>query len=178
MHTGRLFRVVSLAAVALVIGCDDDDDPVGPVTETFAATLTGDAEVPTPVTTPAQGTATFTFRNDSLTWSIAMTSITNVTAAHIHIGDASTAGGILVALTPGTSGVSNTLITGVVTRAGFTAPAPPNDALTFDDVLDLMRSDGAYVNVHTHDPTNDPTDNVDPGDFPGGEIRGQIDVVP
>jgi hypothetical protein len=177
MRIGPFFRILSLSAAVLVVGCDDDDDPVGPVTETFAATLTGDAERPDPRTTPAQGTATFTFRNDSLTWSIAMTSITNVTAAHIHIGDANTAGGILLALTPGTSGVSNTLITGVVTRAGFTAPAPPNDAVTFDDLLELMRTDGAYVNVHTDDPVTDPSD-TGPGDFPGGEIRGQIDVVP
>jgi hypothetical protein len=175
MRITTLFRVLSLSTAVLVVGCDDDDDdPVGPVTETFEATLTGDAERPDPRTTPAQGTATFTFRNDSLTWSIAMTSITNVTAAHIHIGDVNTAGGILLALTPGTSGVSNTLITGVVTRAGFTAPGPPNDAVTFDDLLELMRTDGAYVNVHTNDPTNDPTNDTGPGDFPGGEIRGQI----
>jgi hypothetical protein len=35
-----------------------------------------------------------------------------------------------------------------------------------------MESGGAYVNIHTNDgvaPTN-----TGPGDFPGGEIRGQI----
>ena len=45
-------------------------------------------------------------------------------------------------------------------------------AATFADVVAKMRSGGAYVNVHTNDgvaPTN-----TGPGDFPGGEIRGQI----
>ena len=39
-------------------------------------------------------------------------------------------------------------------------------------VLAAINSGGAYVNVHTNDgvaPTN-----TGPGDFPGGEIRGQI----
>jgi hypothetical protein len=43
-------------------------------------------------------------------------------------------------------------------------------------VLDAMRAGLTYVNVHTksHDlPAN--TNNTGPGDFPGGEIRGQLD---
>jgi hypothetical protein len=38
-----------------------------------------------------------------------------------------------------------------------------------------MQSGNTYVNVHTNDgvaPTN-----TGPGDFPGGEIRGQIHLV-
>jgi hypothetical protein len=35
-----------------------------------------------------------------------------------------------------------------------------------------MGSGAAYVNVHTSDGVEPP--NTGPGDFPGGEIRGQV----
>jgi hypothetical protein len=40
-------------------------------------------------------------------------------------------------------------------------------------LVELLESDGAYVNVHTNDGMGDV--NTGPGDFPGGEIRGQIE---
>jgi hypothetical protein len=43
---------------------------------------------------------------------------------------------------------------------------------SFADVLERIREGNAYVNVHTNDgvaPTNQ-----GPGDFPGGEVRGQF----
>ena len=51
-------------------------------------------------------------------------------------------------------------------------PLATPGAPTFAEVLDKMRSGNAYVNVHTNDgvaPTN-----TGPGDFPGGEVRGQF----
>ena len=39
-------------------------------------------------------------------------------------------------------------------------------------VLDSLSHRNAYVNVHTNDNVAPP--NTGPGDFPGGEIRGQI----
>ncbi|HET6372256.1 MAG TPA: hypothetical protein VFG76_03050, partial [Candidatus Polarisedimenticolia bacterium] len=39
-------------------------------------------------------------------------------------------------------------------------------------LLTAMRTGGAYVNVHTNDGVGEV--NTGPGDFPGGEIRGQI----
>ena len=39
-------------------------------------------------------------------------------------------------------------------------------------MLEAMRAGLAYVNVHTND--GDATPNEGPGDFPGGEIRGQL----
>ena len=146
-------------------------------TETFMAELTGAKERPDPRLTPAEGEAEITFRNDTLRWTIDMTQITNVTAAHIHIGHADTAGGIILNLAGpnatgySSTGPSNTQISGFVTRAGFPAPGSPNQAITFDDLLTLMRAGNAYVNVHTND--NVAPTNTGPGDFPGGEIRGQ-----
>jgi len=176
MRSYSLASFLVLGVAAFAIGCDDDDDePTGPLPETFEATLTGAAERPDPRTTPAQGTADFTLSGDTLYWTITMTSITNVTAAHIHIGAADVAGGILLPLTPP---VSNTSITGLIAEEDFTAPGPPNDAVTFDSMIALMRTGGVYVNVHTNDTSNDPTNNTGPGDFPAGEIRGQIARVP
>jgi len=46
------------------------------------------------------------------------------------------------------------------------------DGGTLADLLDAIDAGIAYVNVHTDDgiaPTN-----TGPGDFPGGEIRGQL----
>jgi hypothetical protein len=43
---------------------------------------------------------------------------------------------------------------------------------SFADVLAQIRANNTYVNVHTNDgvlPAN-----TGPGDFPGGEIRGQL----
>jgi hypothetical protein len=40
-------------------------------------------------------------------------------------------------------------------------------------VLDRIREGNAYVNVHTSDGNTTP--NQGPGDFPGGEIRGQVE---
>lgn len=165
--------LLALGIAGLAAGCDDDD-PAGPGPELFRATLNGANERPDPRTTPASGVADFSFDDDRLSWTIDMSSITNVTAAHIHIGGAATSGGVLLPLTPGTSGVNNTRIIGSITRSQFVAPGAPNSAVTFDDMLGLMRTGGSYVNVHTNLTTNDPTNNTGPGDFPGGEIRGQI----
>ena len=170
--TSKVFvGALALSLAAVGIGCDDDDDPAGPTPEVFRATLNGANERPTPRTTPATGTAEFTLVGDELSWVITMSSITNVTMGHIHIGTSSQAGGILLGLTPP---ISNTRIEGSITRAQFQAPAAPNQGVTWDDMLELMRTDGAYVNIHTNNTANDPTNDTGPGDFPGGEIRGQI----
>jgi hypothetical protein len=56
-----------------------------------------------------------------------------------------------------------------------TAPASatcPGGVASFADVLRQMKAANLYVNVHTNDgvlPANQ-----GPGDFPGGEIRGQL----
>ena len=168
--------LLALSLVAPAVACDDDDDPTGPATESFRAQLNGANERPDPRTTTATGTANFTFRRDTLRWTITMTNITNVTAAHIHIGDANTAGGILLGLTA--ANPSSSLIEGFVTRAQFTAPGAPNQAVTFDNLLDMLRNGNqAYVNVHTRN-TALPATQLQAGNYPAGEIRGQVARVP
>ena len=167
------YVLLALGITAAAVACDDDE-PTGPQPELFRAVLNGANEHPAR-TTPATGTADFSYLNDVLTWSIDLDNITNVTAAHIHLGTQDVAsGGVILGLTPGTSGVNNNLITGSITRANYT----PAQGQSFDQLLALMRNGGAYVNVHTNLTTNDPTNNTGPGDFPGGEIRGQITLRP
>lgn len=172
--------VVTLGATGVLASCsNNDNNSTAPQAETFRATLNGANERPTPRTTPGTGTADFTFRGDTLRWVVQLANMTNVTASHIHIGDANTAGGILLPLTPGTSGVNSNRIEGFVTRAGYTLPGSPNQGVTFDSLLTLMRvGDKTYVNVHTNNTANDPTNNTGAGDFPAGEIRGQLSRTP
>jgi hypothetical protein len=158
-----------LTSVAVAIGAGCGGGSTEPGTETFAATLDGAQERPTPVTTPAAGTGTFTLSADgnTLTWNVTTTGANNVVASHIHVGGVNVAGPIVLPLFAGTA-ASNPAITGTVTRAAFTSPL----GVTFDGLISLMRTGDTYVNVHTDNgvaPTN-----TGPGDFPGGEVRGKI----
>jgi CHRD domain len=162
------------SAFAVACGSDNSSGPPAATPEKFSAALNGDKERPTARVTPATAAAEFTFLRDTLRWQVTMTGIQNVTAAHIHAGDANTAGGIIIGLTPGTSGINSTKIEGLVTRAGYAPPGGALAGVTFDSLLVLMRNGNSYVNVHTNNTANDPTNNAGPGDFPAGEIRGQI----
>jgi hypothetical protein len=65
-------------------------------------------------------------------------------------------------------------VEGTLAVGTITAPDPGN-ACGWTDlaaVLAAMKSGATYVNVHTNDGV--PPTNTGPGDFPGGEIRGQI----
>ena len=51
--------------------------------------------------------------------------------------------------------------------------APSKTRSATRNLLVLMRNGVSYTNVHTSNPAN-ATHNQGPGDFPGGEIRGQV----
>jgi hypothetical protein len=171
MKRQLLVSLLSVAVAAVAAACSDDSN--GPGGEHFISTLDGAHEQPVR-TTPATATANYTLRNDTLYWTVNMSNITNVVAAHIHLGDATVAsGGVILPLAPP---LSNTQLTGYIFKGNFVAPGAPNQALTFDQMIAAMRVGGAYTNVHTNDgvaPTN-----TGAGDFPGGEIRGQITSAP
>ena len=99
--------------------------------------------------------------------------IDNVVAAHIHCGDSDDIAPVGVTLfsggTPG-SGPFN----GVLAQGTITAPDVGNGCSWVDlgAVIAAIESGNTYVNVHTSD--GDATPNEGPGDFPGGEIRGQV----
>jgi hypothetical protein len=160
--------------------------------------LSGDQEVftpavpggPTPADSHAQGQAIFQISKDgdSFDYKLIASNIENVVQAHIHCAPAGTNGPIVVWLFPSPTSTSpltgptgrqdgvlaeGTIVNGTPLHVRPTTnPLCPGGVATFDDVLAKMRTGNAYVNVHTNDgvaPTNS-----GPGDFPGGEIRGQF----
>jgi hypothetical protein len=143
----------------------------------FGTHLSGDNEVPVRVTN-AQGEARFKLDKDgqSLHFKLNIANIENVFQAHLHLGPADDTGPIVVwlyprqppaQLLPGrTQGI---LAEGKITAADLVGPlaGQPLSAL-----LDAIEAGQVYVNVHTNDFVDPP--NTGPGDFPGGEIRGQL----
>lgn len=159
---------VSILGLAVATACGGTDT-VSPSTQTFTATLTGAKERPTPNSSTGTGNATFTLSEDgnTLTWNITLANTNNVTASHIHVGGTEVAGPIVLPLYAAAKS-NNPTISGTITRATFASPL----GVSWDALISLMRSGDTYANVHTDDGVAPA--NTGPGDFPGGEIRGQI----
>jgi hypothetical protein len=159
-----LFLTLLMASTAL---------SVGPPTN-FVAPLAGDQEVPARDTL-ARGLAKFQLSADGteLSWILIASNIDNVVASHIHVGVAGVNGPVVLFLfgpaAPGGGRHDGVLATGTATAANLTGPLAGQPLSV---LIAAMESGGAYVNVHTNDGVA-PTD-TGAGDFPGGEIRGQI----
>ena len=165
------FRYCWIALALLsVAACGGDDDPAG-VGDSFSATLSGGAEFP-PVTTDATGTATLDISGDQITYTVNVVGLTNAVVSHIHIAPVGANGPVRLNLC-GTDDTAacNTASTGVLISGtnGTTVCTPP---ITFDELVEAMRTGNAYVNVHTDNGT--PPPNTGAGDMASGEIRGQI----
>jgi len=153
--------------------------------------MTGDEEVcptctvSTPADSKAQGEAIFRVSADGNTveYRLIASNIDNVFMSHIHCGPPGANGPIRMWLypppagptgTPGPSGSgpqNGVLASGSFSPAGVICPA--SAVGTNMPLLEAMRAGLTYVNVHTNDGVDGP--NTGPGDFPGGEIRGQLD---
>lgn len=164
----------------------------GQIGNNLGTHLTGNEEVcPTcTVSTPAdsrgQGEAIFRVNDDgTVDFRLIASNIDNVVQSHIHCGPPGVNGPIRIWLFPqiGTSGTALTGPTGpqngVLNSGTFNpsqatmCPAAVVGTPTDIPVMEAIRRGLAYVNVHTNDgvaPTN-----TGPGDFPSGEIRGQLD---
>jgi hypothetical protein len=164
-RTIMLVLTAALAILALAPTASADDN--------FVAPLSGAQEVP-PRDTPATGVAKFKLRDDgtALLFKINIENIDNVVAAHIHCGAVGENGPVGVTLfmgSPAGGAFDGTLAEGTITAAD------PGNLCGWTDlasILAALDSGDTYVNVHTNDgvaPTN-----TGPGDFPGGEIRGQV----
>jgi len=136
--------------------------------------LNGGEEVPAR-DTKARGNAMFEVSDDglSMTYKLIVANIDNIIQAHIHIGPSGVNGPVVLFLhelvAPG-GGTSNGLIRqGTVTAANLVGPLAGHP---LSDLISAMSAGNAYVNVHTNDGVA--PINTGPGDFPGGEIRGQI----
>ena len=148
-----------------------------PSAKNFLAHLTGDEEVPLRET-GAKGQAIFQLREDGslLTFRLIVANIENVVAAHIHLGPPGSNGPVVLFLygtvAPGGGLTQGVIGDGVKSKADLVGPLS-GQALSV--LVEAMQTGGAYVNVHTNDGVDPP--NTGPGDFPGGEIRGQIRIA-
>lgn len=159
MRITRVFTVFAAVAV-LGVACGDDTTGIPSNVEIFQATLNGANEFPAlPTPTSATGQATLTVLGNVLSWQVEATGINNVNIGHIHFGAAGASGSVMVDLNPTPGDYATTTV------------IAEGSAVVHDTVLVHMRAGNAYVNIHTSDPTN--AGNNTPGDFPGGEIRGQ-----
>ena len=166
-------RAILLAMVtALAFGAVSPAASAQPTT--FRAVLSGGDEVPARETL-ARGVATFQLASGGaeLDFRLVVANIENVVAAHIHCGAPGVNGPVgvtlFVAAAPGGGRTDGILAEGTVT-----APDAGNGCGWTDlaAVVAAIETGNTYVNVHTNDgvaPTNS-----GPGDFPGGEIRGQV----
>lgn len=120
------------------------------------------------VDSQAQGQAIFQLNSDgtALEYHLNVANIDNVLMSHIHKGAPGTNGPIVVWLYPSAPPASlipgrfdGVLAEGTITSANLVGPLAGHP---LSDLVDLLESGGAYVNVHT-------------SQYPGGEIRGQVD---
>jgi hypothetical protein len=140
---------------------------------TFRAVLSGGDEVPARETL-ARGVAKFQLSSGGteLDFRLVVANIENVVAAHIHCGAPGVIGPVGVTLFGGAAGGGRT--DGVLATGVVTVPDPGNMCgwTTLSAVVAAIESGNTYVNVHTNDGVAPP--DTGPGDFPGGEIRGQV----
>ena len=177
MKRRQLVSVVAAMIAALSVAATSAASPP----RNFVTPMSGGEEVPAR-DTHGRGVGIFQLAPDGETMSYRLiaSNIDNVIMAHIHVGPADGTGPIVVWLAPSTAiGVQlppdggrhdGVLATGTFTAANFTGPLA---GASMDALVDLLATGGAYVNVHTNDGMDPP--NTGAGDFPGGEIRGQID---
>ncbi|MGH7568017.1 MAG: CHRD domain-containing protein [Gemmatimonadales bacterium] len=166
-RAGRVFGS-AFAVVAGVVACSDQigPDAKAPLRlgQGFTATLSPANEVPALVD-PATGTASAVLANDTtLILTLNVAAVDSPTLAHIHIGAAGVNGGILVNIytgpTRGALAYTGGLGSFQVNRGSRAAAA-----VNFDSLLTLMRTGDVYVNVHNRK-------------YPGGVMRGQVQLQP
>jgi CHRD domain len=165
---GEMRRIILLIAGLLLALA-----PAASAKDIFVATLSGDEEVPAR-DTQAVGVAKFKLSKDgsALSFKVNVANIQNVVAAHIHCGAVGVNGPIGVTLFGGAPAGGR--VNGTLAEGTITAPDAVNGCgwTSLAAVLAAIESGNTYVNVHTNDGVAPP--NTGPGDFPGGEIRGQI----
>jgi hypothetical protein len=148
--------------------------------EQIRALLTGYEETPSAVSTTGRGEfiAVISDDGDSIRYRLTFNALQGaVTQAHIHVGQLSIGGSIVIFLCQGVNRDPTNLapecpqpggtVNGMITAANVIAGSQAPQQLAAGDlasVITAIRAGATYANVHT--------------DLsPGGEIRGQIRVV-
>lgn len=138
----------------------------------MTATLTGGEETTATagvlgILTGAVGTATVSV--DAANEEIAVTLqlfnfATGTTAGHIHVAPRGVAGPVVINFPIPTGRTGDLPLSFRVGPAAFVA-RPEIGIVTFQDAVQAIVGGGAYVNIHS-------------SQFPAGEIRGQLTLVP
>jgi hypothetical protein len=163
-------RGIALAVISFVVLVLGANVAASADQQNFTAHLSGDEEVP-PVDTNATGEAQFHLSDDgtAISYKLISANINNVEQAHIHCGPPGVNGSITVFLAgpfiPAEERVNGVLAEGTISREDVIPVLPsaacPGGIVTFDQLVEKMRSGGTYANIHT-------------SANPNGEIRGQI----
>lgn len=167
-----------LLLVAWVVSVFVTTGPVSAAT-LFQATLSGDQEVPA-VSTTASGIANLTLNDAQTRLEINIqisgldldglqtpgTTSDDVTGAHIHAAPAGDNGGVVFGFIGPNNDLNGDLVIDAAAGTIFSGwDLNEGNGTTLAAQLSNLLSDGLYINFHT--PANT-----------GGEIRGQIQVVP
>ena len=165
--TVTIFVIVIVALATITVGATIDF-PTSAFAgeqqeeERFITELTGFEEVPPVNNTSTIGVAEFKLGQDNIMYIVNVTDIENVTAAHIHSGQVSENGPIVVTLfkedTPTTAMTTGVLSEGNITATNLEGPMAGQ---LLSNLTSAMQNEQTYVNVHTQQ-------------NPNGEIRGQI----
>lgn len=166
----HFIRIALAATIAASTGLGDSGS------RTVNAKLSGLQETPA-VSTVASGQfkAKINSSDTELTYELEYADLEgNITQSHIHFGQKSVAGGIMIWLcgtatnpgpagTPSCAGPQSGKVTGTVTAASVVGPNGQGVAPgEFAEALKAIRKGAAYANVHSTK-------------FAAGEVRGQID---
>lgn len=165
---------VRMVGLVFVLGLAAVGVAVAGVNRNWSPHADGSQEVPVRDTN-AQAQAIFHLSKDGteLQYKLIASNIDNVVQAHIHAGPPGVNGGIgvfLYGLVPAGGGRTDGVLSqGTITAGDFIGPFAGQSVA---EVAGLMDEGLAYVNVHTNDGVG--AVNSGPGDFPGGEVRGDI----
>ena len=132
----------------------------------LTASLTGGTETPAPINTGAFGTADVTVDvpNLEIVVSVRVFNLPTATVGgHIHVGAAGTPGPIIFDFNP-PANIGDYPINLRLGR-GNLRPALDRGIRTIEDAIQAVAAGNAYVNIHS-------------SQFPAGEIRGQLTIIP
>ena len=153
-----------IAAAALVLGMGAQAQAQ---TIRLTTVMSGGNEAPNLILTGANATAEVfvNLATKEVTYTINVFNIpSGTTAGHFHVGPAGVAGPVVVDIAPPPQISNDFVLTGTATAASL-RPNAERGIRDWDDFIQSLVGGQTYLNIHT---------NVNPG----GEIRGQLTVVP
>jgi len=149
LHRRTLIRALGMAGVVGILpACATLKGP--PYTQ--VVTLEGGQEVP-PVGTTATGTATVTIKPDRSVYVYVLVQGMQATASHIHEGAIATNGPVIVPFTKSAK-----------SKGEFAIFESAPDAMLTESQYASYKAGKLYINVHS-------------AQYPGGEVRGQLQPV-